>query len=244
LQEPKLLTQLQEHWNSAVWPPPGKGGWQEWVVDALTRVKLFCQLTGKQHASDKVARERQLRAIVASAERLLETHPHNELLHERLNDAAQELVDKEQAALEWASIRSSAKWSQIEGRMDGKFFAHVSAATSSTPIQLLRDPADTEYTSTDEMACYANLYYQELFTTHGNSLECTTTREEVWLKVPQRVTAAMNSSLTMPITLDELHAVLKLLPSDKVLGPDGFQTNFHTMGHTGPGPVGSMPGGP
>jgi hypothetical protein len=190
------------------------------------RVKVSCQHTWKQRVVEKAAREQQLRATVASVERLLETHPQCELLHKNLNDAAQELAEKEQFALEWTTIRSSAKWSQIEGRMDGDFFAHVSASLANTPIQMLRDEEEKEYTTTNEMASYANIFYQNLFISQNENEVCETTREEVWAQVPKKVSTVMNASLTVPITLGELQEAMKLLPPNKVSGLDGFLSNF------------------
>jgi hypothetical protein len=101
---------MQEHWNSNPRPEPGGTGWQEWTVAALDRVKKFCQETGRTRAMEKVNKERQLRATIASTERLLEDQPNNEFLYDKLNKASQKLMEKEQANLEWSAIRSSAKW--------------------------------------------------------------------------------------------------------------------------------------
>jgi exonuclease III len=226
LEDPKLLAQMQGHWNEAPRPAPGGTGWQEWTVAALERVKVFCQETGRTRAAEKVNRERQLRATVASAERLLEKQPGNEFLFEKLNEAAQELIEREQTDLEWATIRSSTKWAQIEGRMSGDFFTSVNASSSSTPIQLLRKSDGTEHTTTEAMAQYANSFYQELFTTQGASTEGSKACEHIWEEVPQKVTNAMNVSLTTAIMLTELHTTMKLLPNGKTPGSDGFQSDF------------------
>jgi hypothetical protein len=86
-------------------------------------------------------------------------------------------MEKEQTDIEWATICSFAKWAQIEGRMTGNFFTNVSAASSITSIQLLRDQNGVEYSSNEEMARYANSYYQELFASQGESAECMRARE-------------------------------------------------------------------
>jgi hypothetical protein len=226
LAEPQLLSQMQEQWNAAPRPTPGDDRWQEWVAAALERVKVFCQETGRTRATEKMNMEQQLRARVASAEKLLESHPTSEFLFDKLHTASQELMEKEQTDIEWATIRSSAKWAQIEGRMTSDFFTNVSAALSSTPIQLLRDQDGQEYSSNDEMARYANSYFQELFASQGESAECLRAREQVWKQVPRKVSSAMNEALTAPITIAELHTAMKLLPTGKASGPDGFQVDF------------------
>jgi hypothetical protein len=66
-------------------------------------------VTGRTRAAEKANRERQLRATVASVERLLEEQPTNEFLFDKLNKAAQELIEKEHTDMEWAAICSSAK---------------------------------------------------------------------------------------------------------------------------------------
>jgi hypothetical protein len=214
---------MQEQWNAATRPPTGEDGWQIWIAEVLKRVKVFCQTTGKARAQEKASRVRQLRATVASTERLLEEHPSCRMLHDRLNDASQEPVEKKQLALEWAAIRSSAKWAQIEGRMSGEFFSSVSSAPANTPIQLLQDATGREYSTTEEMARYANDFYQTLFTSQGASPDCYTAREVVWEQVPKVVTPAMNSALTSSINGKELWDAMHSLPTGKVPGPDGFQ---------------------
>lgn len=47
LQEPKIIQKLQDHWNASTQPLPSRRGWQKWVAVALTRMKVFCQQTGK-----------------------------------------------------------------------------------------------------------------------------------------------------------------------------------------------------
>jgi hypothetical protein len=222
LKEPILLAKMQDHWNTATRLATGEEGWQIWVAAALKRIKEFCQITGKTRAQEKINRERQLRAIVASAECLLEEHPSCNLLQDRLNEAFQELVKKEQVALEWASIRSSAKWSQIEGRMSGEFFSSVSVASANTPIQLLQDVDGMEYSTTEEMARYANNFYQTLFTSQGASPACQAARGAVWSHTPKVVTASMNSIMTSPVTIPELREAMHSLPAGKAPGADGF----------------------
>jgi hypothetical protein len=135
-------------------------------------------------------------------------------------------MEREQTDLEWATIRSSSKWAQIEGHMTGDFFTSVNSVSTSIPIQFLRDQDGVEYCSNDDMARYANSYYQELFTTQGEDTECLRAREQVWEQVSKKVSPAMNDALTAPISLSELHAAMKLLPTGKALGPDGFQVDF------------------
>jgi hypothetical protein len=168
---------MVEQWNDSPRLVPGADSWQEWVAAALERVKVFCQETGRTRVGEKINRERQFRATVASAERLLESHPTSEFLFGKLNTAFQELMEREQTDLEWAAIRSSVKWAQIEGRMSGDFFTNVSATSSNTPIQLLRDQDGKEYSSNVEMAKYVNSFYQEFFASQGESLECLRARE-------------------------------------------------------------------
>jgi hypothetical protein len=110
--------------------------------------------------------------------------------------------------------------------MFGDFFTSVNASSSSTPIQLLREPDGTEHTSTEAMAQYANSYYQELFTMQGACIEGTRACEYIWEHVPKKVTDAMNVSLTTAITLIELHMAMKLLPKRKIPGFDGFQSDI------------------
>jgi hypothetical protein len=110
LTEPQLLSQMQEQWNAVPRPVHGDDRWQEWVAAALERVKVFYQETKRTRAAEKVNKERQLRATMASAEKLLESHPTSEFLFEKLHKASQELMEKEQTDIEWATIHSSAKW--------------------------------------------------------------------------------------------------------------------------------------
>ena len=69
---------------------------------AFKRVKVFCQETSCIRAAEKMNMEQQLRAMVASAEKLLESHPTSEFLFDKLYTASQELMEKEQTDIEWA----------------------------------------------------------------------------------------------------------------------------------------------
>ena len=210
-----------------VWRPiPGNDRWQEWVAAALERIKVFCQETRRTKATEKMNMERQLRAIVASAKKLLEFHPTSEFLFKKLYIASQEFMEKEQMNIEWATICSSAKWVQVEGRMTGDFFTNVSTALSNTPIQLLRDQDGVECSSNDEMAGYANSYFHELLASQGKRVECLRAREQVWEQVPRKVSSAMNEALPAPITILELHTAMKFLPTDKAPRSYGFQVDF------------------
>jgi hypothetical protein len=132
-------------------------------------------------------------------------------------------VEKEQLAMEWAAIRSLAKWAQIEGRMSGEFFFNVSVASTNMPIQLLQDVTGREYSTIEEMARYANDFYQILFTSQGASPDCHTARGVVWAQVPKVVTSEMNNALTSPINIKELWEAMHSLPIGKAMGPDGFR---------------------
>jgi hypothetical protein len=118
-------------------------------------------------------------------------------------------VEKEQLAMEWAAIRSLAKWAQIEGRMSGEFFFNVSVASTNMPIQLLQDVTGD--------------FYQILFTSQGASPDCHTARGVVWAQVPKVVTSEMNNALTSPINIKELWEAMHSLPIGKAMGPDGFR---------------------
>jgi hypothetical protein len=81
---PQLLLQIQEQWNAVPRPAHGDDRWQEWVAAALERAKVFCHEIGRTRAAGKVNKERQPRAMVASAEKLLESHPTSDFLYEKL----------------------------------------------------------------------------------------------------------------------------------------------------------------
>jgi hypothetical protein len=62
--------------------------------------------------------------------------------------------------------------------------------------------------------------------TQEESEECQVARDYIWKQVPKVVTASMNETLTAPVTLPELHTAMKLLPTGKAPGLDGFQVDF------------------
>lgn len=63
-----IVDQLKTIWNAETKPTPYQQGWQQWVVRALSRIKLLCQNIGIEHAKARKARTTQLKASLASAE--------------------------------------------------------------------------------------------------------------------------------------------------------------------------------
>ncbi|KAG0573255.1 hypothetical protein KC19_VG162200 [Ceratodon purpureus] len=225
LEDEFLVQKLAATWSEEP-RPTGDETWALWVVRAQLRIREFCQREGKQRAQARRDREAQLRGTSASTERLLEQDPTNRTLQATLAAARHELLEKEQKSAEWKALHSSARWAQIEGRMDGAFFEGVHEHHTKTSIPTLTDPTGKEYSTNVEMASYANTYYHELFSTEGCSPACTQAREFCWAQVPKTVTPDMNVSLTRPLSEDEILQAFKALQTGKTPGMDGLPPEF------------------
>ena len=58
-----------------------------------------------------------------TAQCLLQVLLEDEFLQTQLDMTSQKLVEKEIKDVVWTAIRASAKWAQIDARMDESFFA-------------------------------------------------------------------------------------------------------------------------
>jgi hypothetical protein len=133
-----------------------------------------------------------VQATAASAQKLLEEDPSKIFLQTRLNNAEQELKEKEIRKAEWSAIRASAKWAQIDGRMPKEFFKGVTVAQTRAPISLLRNDQGMELTTNKDMSEYANSFYQKLFQIQGKSEACIQACNHYWDRVPNRVINEQN----------------------------------------------------
>jgi len=158
----------------------------EWVVGAIERVCKLCQRVGVERAQARRERIEQLRGTLASAEQLLQNSPSDQFFISAKNTAEQELTKKEIKRAEWEAIRSSARWHQIDIRMNKNLFLGVQQAKNNPPIQQLIDEHGTEYSTNEEMAQHATSYYQSLFMTQGESEECLQARDVVWRTIPKK----------------------------------------------------------
>lgn len=106
--------------------------------------------------------------------------------------------------------------------MDGTFFANVREGAGIPPIQLPRSPKGTEFSTTVDMAKYANSFQKNLLQTQGTPVGCLQARKSCWNSIPSKVSGSMNPNLTKPINLEEMHDTMKALPA----GLDGFLVEF------------------
>jgi len=70
LEDVLIKNQIINAWQESP-RPSGPQGWMRWVADASGRIKKLCQQIGKDRARERRERIQQLRATLASAERLL-----------------------------------------------------------------------------------------------------------------------------------------------------------------------------
>lgn len=87
------------------------------------------------------------------------------------------MSEKEIKQAEWDTIRSIARWFQLDGRMKEEFFPGVQQVKSNPPIQLLIDENGHEYKTNEEISSFTTSYYQDLFTSQGESKKCCQARE-------------------------------------------------------------------
>jgi len=89
------------------------------------RTCRLCQQVGVERAKARRKRIKHLRETLALAERFLQQPSTYQFLISAKTQAEQELTEKEVKKAEWESIRSFARWHQIDGRMCNNFFLGV-----------------------------------------------------------------------------------------------------------------------
>ena len=202
---------MKQEWSCEERPQLGQGEWVGWITRTLNRIKTFCQSIGRDKACENKEQAKQLRSIVVVAQTLLESHPKCTIAQESLEAASQELLEKERQKIEWETIRASACWAQLEGRMDSVFFEGVRESHSTILVQLFIGPDGKVYSTNEELASYANSYYMDHFTSDGMISECKAARNCYWNNVPSRVTERMNEQLTRRLQLEGVQQTFKAL---------------------------------
>lgn len=81
-----------------------------WVVGAIERVRKLCQQVGIEKAQARGEKNKQLREMLVSVERLVQQTPDNHFLSTTKNKVKQELIEIEVKRAEWEAIHSFACW--------------------------------------------------------------------------------------------------------------------------------------
>jgi len=80
LEDILIKNQITNAWQESPRSESKTQGWMLWVEGAIERVHKLCQQIGKERAREQHERIKQLRATLASAERLLQQTPNDQFL--------------------------------------------------------------------------------------------------------------------------------------------------------------------
>ncbi|KAJ6904458.1 hypothetical protein NC652_022464 [Populus alba x Populus x berolinensis] len=117
--------------------------------------------------------------------------------------------------------RSQIQWLQL-GDKNTKFFHNsLLDCQARNRIHSLQDEAGNTIRDQKELGKMATKYFQNLLSTDHGQLE-----EDVNLLFPNTISASSSTTLSLPITNEEIKAALFSIPDKKAAGPDGFNGLF------------------
>ncbi|KAK9995716.1 hypothetical protein SO802_020402 [Lithocarpus litseifolius] len=127
--------------------------------------------------------------------------------------------------------RSRSLWLKAGDKNTNFFHQRASQRRKKNNIMGLYDEEGVWHIDEDKIACIAEEYYKQLFTS-STSLNM----DDVIVFVDRMVTEGMAHSLTRPYTEEEVKAALFQMHPSKSPGPDGmspffFQKFWHIVGH-------------
>ena len=195
-----------------------------WKANLLSW-KCFLQTIGQKFAKDYRFVEKRLCSDLQNAEIEVQSDSSNPDLMNKVLIAKDALSRHQQVKIQGAIIRSRANWLQ-HGDRGSKFFfnllkhKHIKESIDKIVInnQEISNPVSITLAFAD--------YYSNLFSSE-DTREAEDVRRKCRALIPKILDSDDISSLSKPISVDEIIGAIKSLKDDKAPGPDGFSVEFY-----------------
>lgn len=198
---------------------------------ALTECRTFLRELNKEYARQKRVRGTALRVVLENLLLRLPSAEEEQLkgLQTQINEAARQLSNLEAGKVKGHRVRAGLKWEMEGDRPSAFFFQKLQEKRAKRTMQSLLDKTGSLHTNQKEMKKVIEDIYAAVFSSSGPDAEWQKLWDEYGHLMKEKVSERQRAILERPLTVEELEAALREMPSGKSPGHDGATKEFFSL---------------
>jgi hypothetical protein len=193
----------------------------------IRRITKWYRVWCRTKAQEKQARKISLKSSFVTAQEELHQDPQNEELQCHYNLLRDELKRLEEWQAEGQRIHSRVQWRMSRDKGTKEFYKCVQPKASHTSITELADLEDRTQSSQSEMETVCHAFVLQLYKQREASVKAIADQASLLNGCCNKLSPAMQDTLRLPLTFEELTNARKALAANKAPGPDGVVMEFY-----------------
>lgn len=206
--------------------------WKEWLtkkeqyVDPMlywehskTKIASFLKKKGKEN---KQVKEQKRKRLERELEKLAEEN--KDATNDRIREVKAEITQMEKEKSEGEKIRAKVTWKTEGERPTRYFFQLEKQQQQKRTISAIKDENGVSHSDHGKIKEVIVNYYKELFRKRDTNDNC---EQKVLNNIKTRVKEEDIEDMIKPMTIKEVHQVIKELANNKSPGSDGLTAEFY-----------------